>query len=93
MRADFSLLRNQFLTERKKAEKQVASLKEALKTQRSELEKNLLVSSHRPARQLVRRGAFQSLMKHGFHVEKTNDWATQSLTQLLLGVHLCIVCA
>ncbi|OWK07306.1 hypothetical protein Celaphus_00016881 [Cervus elaphus hippelaphus] len=42
MRADFSLLRNQFLTERKKAEKQVASLKEALKTQRSELEKNLL---------------------------------------------------
>ncbi|XP_004483618.2 centriolin isoform X1 [Dasypus novemcinctus] len=42
MRADFSLLRNQFLTERKKAEKQVASLKEALKTQRSQLEKNLL---------------------------------------------------
>ncbi|XP_023400752.2 centriolin isoform X5 [Loxodonta africana] len=42
MRADFSLLRNQFLTERKKAEKQIASLKEALKTQRSQLEKNLL---------------------------------------------------
>ncbi|XP_069843131.1 centriolin-like isoform X3 [Dipodomys merriami] len=42
MRADFSLLRNQFLTERKKAEKQVASLKEALKVQRSQLEKNLL---------------------------------------------------
>ncbi|XP_055283759.1 centriolin isoform X2 [Moschus berezovskii] len=42
MRADFSLLRNQFLTERKKAEKQVASLKEALKTQRSQLEKTLL---------------------------------------------------
>nr|XP_054357243.1 centriolin isoform X4 [Pongo pygmaeus] len=42
MRADFSLLRNQFLTERKKAEKQVASLKEALKIQRSQLEKNLL---------------------------------------------------
>nr|XP_020764131.1 centriolin-like [Odocoileus virginianus texanus] len=41
-RADFSLLRNQFLTEGKKAEKQVASLKEALKTQCSELEKNLL---------------------------------------------------
>lgn len=45
MRADFSLLRNQFLTERKKAEKQVASLKEALKIQRSQLEKNLLVSA------------------------------------------------
>jgi centriolin len=44
MRADFSLLRNQFLTERKKAEKQVASLKEALRTQRNQLEKNLLVS-------------------------------------------------
>ncbi|XP_066112439.1 centriolin isoform X1 [Saccopteryx bilineata] len=42
MRADFSLLRNQFLTERKKSEKQVLSLKEALKTQRSQLEKNLL---------------------------------------------------
>lgn len=42
MRADFSLLRNQFLTERKKAEKQVASLKEALKNQRSQLEKTLL---------------------------------------------------
>uniref|UniRef100_A0A452QFL6 Centriolin n=1 Tax=Ursus americanus TaxID=9643 RepID=A0A452QFL6_URSAM len=42
MRADFSLLRNQFLTERKKAEKQVASLKEALRIQRSQLEKNLL---------------------------------------------------
>nr|XP_031306211.1 centriolin isoform X3 [Camelus dromedarius] len=42
MRADFSLLRNQFLAERKKAEKQVASLKEALKIQRSQLEKNLL---------------------------------------------------
>ncbi|XP_028640900.1 centriolin isoform X3 [Grammomys surdaster] len=42
MRADFSLLRNQFLTERKKAEKQVAGLKEALKIQRSQLEKNLL---------------------------------------------------
>ncbi|XP_047686089.1 centriolin isoform X3 [Prionailurus viverrinus] len=42
MRADFSLLRNQFLTERKKAEKQVASLKEALRVQRSQLEKNLL---------------------------------------------------
>ncbi|XP_030673584.1 centriolin [Nomascus leucogenys] len=42
MRADFSLLRNQFLTERKKAERQVASLKEALKIQRSQLEKNLL---------------------------------------------------
>ncbi|XP_012576987.1 PREDICTED: centriolin [Condylura cristata] len=42
MRADFSLLRNQFLTERKKAENQVASLKEALKIQRSQLEKNLL---------------------------------------------------
>ncbi|XP_006865728.1 PREDICTED: centriolin [Chrysochloris asiatica] len=42
MRADFSLLRNQFLTERKKAEKQIASLKEALKTQRSQLEKTLL---------------------------------------------------
>ncbi|ELK08207.1 Centriolin [Pteropus alecto] len=42
MRADFSLLRNQFLTERKKAEKQVLSLKEALKVQRSQLEKNLL---------------------------------------------------
>lgn len=48
MRADFSLLRNQFLTERKKAEKQVASLKEALKIQRSQLEKNLLVSTHCP---------------------------------------------
>lgn len=48
MRADFSLLRNQFLTERKKAEKQVASLKEALKIQRSQLEKNLLVSAYRP---------------------------------------------
>ncbi|KAK7802512.1 hypothetical protein U0070_018251, partial [Myodes glareolus] len=42
MRADFSLLRNQFLTERKKAEKQVAGLKEALKIQRNQLEKNLL---------------------------------------------------
>uniref|UniRef100_A0A8D2D7G2 Centriolin n=1 Tax=Sciurus vulgaris TaxID=55149 RepID=A0A8D2D7G2_SCIVU len=42
MRADFSLLRNQLLTERKKAEKQVASLKEALQIQRSQLEKNLL---------------------------------------------------
>nr|XP_031533008.1 centriolin [Vicugna pacos] len=42
VRADFSLLRNQFLAERKKAEKQVASLKEALKIQRSQLEKNLL---------------------------------------------------
>ncbi|KAL1785573.1 centriolin isoform X1, partial [Sigmodon hispidus] len=42
MRADFSLLRNQFLTERKKAEKQVASLKDALKSQRNQLEKNLL---------------------------------------------------
>lgn len=49
MRADFSLLRNQFLTERKKAEKKVASLKEALKTQRSQLEKTLLVSTHCPA--------------------------------------------
>lgn len=49
MRADFSLLRNQFLTERKKAEKQVASLKEALKTQRSQLEKTLLVSARCPA--------------------------------------------
>ncbi|XP_010601244.1 centriolin [Fukomys damarensis] len=42
MRADFSLLRNQLLTERKKAEKQVASLKDALKIQRSQLEKTLL---------------------------------------------------
>ncbi|XP_008150352.3 centriolin isoform X1 [Eptesicus fuscus] len=42
MRADFSLLRNQFLTERKKSEKQVLSLKEALKIQRNQLEKNLL---------------------------------------------------
>ncbi|XP_070374951.1 centriolin isoform X4 [Equus asinus] len=42
MRADFSLLRNQFLTERNKAERQVAGLKEALKTQRSQLEKTLL---------------------------------------------------
>lgn len=48
MRADFSLLRNQFLTERKKAEKQVASLKEALRVQRSQLEKNLLVSPRGP---------------------------------------------
>ena len=48
MRADFSLLRNQFLTERKKAEKQVASLREALKTQRSQLEKTLLVSAPAP---------------------------------------------
>lgn len=48
MRADFSLLRNQFLTERKKAETQVASLKEALKIQRSQLEKNLLVSPFCP---------------------------------------------
>lgn len=48
MRADFSLLRNQFLTERKKAEKQVASLKEALRIQRSQLEKNLLVSTQCP---------------------------------------------
>lgn len=45
MRADFSLLRNQFLTERKKSEKQILSLKEALKTQRNQLEKNLLVSN------------------------------------------------
>ncbi|XP_026960818.1 centriolin isoform X7 [Sagmatias obliquidens] len=43
VRADFSLLRNQFLTERKQAEKQVAGLKEALKIQRSQLEKNLLL--------------------------------------------------
>ncbi|KAM9082454.1 centriolin isoform 4-T5 [Megaptera novaeangliae] len=42
VRADFSLLRNQFLTERRQAQKQVASLKEALKIQRSQLEKNLL---------------------------------------------------
>ncbi|XP_053512496.1 centriolin isoform X4 [Artibeus jamaicensis] len=42
MRADFSLLRNQFLTERKKSEKQVLGLKEALKVQRSQLERNLL---------------------------------------------------
>ncbi|CAH6788965.1 centriolin isoform X3 [Phodopus roborovskii] len=42
MRADFSLLRKQFLTERKQAEKQVAGLKEALKVQRSQLERNLL---------------------------------------------------
>ncbi|CAK6433678.1 unnamed protein product [Pipistrellus nathusii] len=42
MRADFSLLQNQFLTERKKSEKQILSLKEALKTQRNQLEKNLL---------------------------------------------------
>ncbi|XP_048196768.1 centriolin isoform X2 [Perognathus longimembris pacificus] len=42
VRADFSLLRNQLLAERKKAEKQVASLREALKAQRSQLEKNLL---------------------------------------------------
>ncbi|KAL6041863.1 hypothetical protein STEG23_022106, partial [Scotinomys teguina] len=42
MRADFSLLRNQFLTERKRAEKQVAGLKEALKSQQSQLEKDLL---------------------------------------------------
>ncbi|XP_016869713.1 centriolin isoform X21 [Homo sapiens] len=49
MRADFSLLRNQFLTERKKAEKQVASLKEALKIQRSQLEKNLLFLPELPA--------------------------------------------
>ncbi|KAM4877369.1 centriolin [Thomomys bottae] len=42
MRADFSLLRNQFLAERKKAEKQIVGLKEALKAQRSQLEKNLL---------------------------------------------------
>lgn len=48
LRADFSLLRNQFLAERRKAEKQVLSLKEALKIQRSQLEKNLLVSSYRP---------------------------------------------
>lgn len=48
MRADFSLLRNQFLTERKKAETQVTSLKEALKIQRSQLEKNLLVSPFCP---------------------------------------------
>ncbi|XP_047278634.1 centriolin isoform X11 [Homo sapiens] len=47
MRADFSLLRNQFLTERKKAEKQVASLKEALKIQRSQLEKNLLMANQK----------------------------------------------
>ena len=53
MRADFSLLRNQFLTERKKAEKQVASLREALKTQRSQLEKTLLVSAPAPPRRLV----------------------------------------
>ena len=73
MRADFSLLRNQFLTERKKAEKQVASLKEVLKTQRSELEKNLLVSTHRPARQLVRRGGFQFLTKTRFPCRE-NKW-------------------
>ncbi|XP_060056053.1 centriolin isoform X2 [Erinaceus europaeus] len=42
MRADFSLLRNQFLTERKQAGNQIATLKEALKIQRSQLEKNLL---------------------------------------------------
>lgn len=42
MRADFGLLRSQFLTERKKAEKQVAGLKDALKIQRSQLEQNLL---------------------------------------------------
>lgn len=48
MRADFSLLRNQFLTERNKAERQVAGLKEALKTQRSQLEKTLLVSTYCP---------------------------------------------
>lgn len=48
VRADFSLLRNQFLTERKQAEKQVAGLKEALKIQRSQLEKNLLVSIRCP---------------------------------------------
>ena len=53
MRADFSLLRNQFLTERKKAEKQVASLREALKTQRSQLEKTLLVSAPAPPWRLV----------------------------------------
>uniref|UniRef100_A0A5F4W7I3 Centriolin n=1 Tax=Callithrix jacchus TaxID=9483 RepID=A0A5F4W7I3_CALJA len=47
VRADFSLLRNQFLTERKKAEKQVASLKEALKIQRSQLEKNLLMANQK----------------------------------------------
>ncbi|XP_055127220.1 centriolin isoform X11 [Symphalangus syndactylus] len=47
MRADFSLLRNQFLTERKKAERQVASLKEALKIQRSQLEKNLLMANQK----------------------------------------------
>lgn len=58
MRADFSLLRNQFLTERKKAEKQVLSLKEALKVQRSQLEKNLLVSTCCPG-SLWRNDAFK----------------------------------
>ncbi|XP_066896940.1 centriolin isoform X8 [Kogia breviceps] len=47
VRADFSLLRNQFLTERKQAEKQVAGLKEALKIQRSQLEKNLLMENQK----------------------------------------------
>eukprot|EP00069_Balaena_mysticetus_P004486 bmy_04573T0 len=56
VRADFSLLRNQFLTERKQAQKQVASLKEALKIQRSQLEKNLLVAedNHEQARRLMK---------------------------------------
>lgn len=86
MRADFSLLRNQFLTERKKAEKQVAGLKEALKIQRSQLEKNLLVSKlpweSREKRRLHQPDTHISHL-HCFPVEKRNYPSTQALTPMV----------
>lgn len=86
MRADFSLLRNQFLTERKKAEKQVAGLKEALKIQRSQLEKNLLVSKlpweSREKQHLHQPDTHISHL-HCFPVEKRNYPSTQALTPMV----------
>lgn len=81
MRADFSLLRNQFLTERKKSEKQVLSLKEALKSQRSQLEKNLFVSTCRPG-SLGGKRYLNVKLKHFLHcfkVEKIDYLSTQLL--------------
>lgn len=95
LRADFSLLRNQFLTERKKAEKQVAGLKEALKTQRSQLEKNLLVSVCCPGslEKTIRLHGLDTciLLIHCFIMKKINYPSTQALTQWSLLVYFVII--
>lgn len=93
MRADFSLLRNQFLTERKKAEKQVAGLKEALKIQRSQLEKTLLVSwlPWGSKRKLPYPDLMRALLLHCFIMKKRTYPSTQALSQWLVLVYFVII--